>query len=448
MNDGDVMFSLKNESKIIKILLSLCCIFLFSVTIFSIFYYGNKTLLGNFYRPNNDDVKFIRSAWTLANTGNYTYHKPPSPTVFMMPGLPYTLAFLMKIFGEFGGITALRIVQAILQVLSLLLIFFIGRNIFNSRVAIAAVILDIACIAEYWVPNLILTETFFKFFVLCLVYFSLYALEKNKTKYYVLGGLALGLAALFRPTIALYPALILIMWIIKKVKFKEALKYAVIVIAVFSAVMSPWWIRNYVIFHRFIPFTMATGNPMDQGTFIDYNKKSRDTDGLDYSKFRPKNRDVSELERNDLDVAEAEFRLKNLFPKQPLKYIYWYTIGKTCKQIDGAFYWREIFGISTYTAKLYHRFLLIIGALGIVMYFMKKGKNIHAVLPFTVIIYFILVYLPFFAMSRYFYPAVPYLLIFDAYFIINIAQRFNIRSLLKKQDTIHNDGIKENPSLK
>lgn len=99
----------------------------------------------------------------------------------------------------------------------------------------------------------------------------------------------------------------------KKVRFKEALKYTIIVIAVFSVVMSPWWIRNYVIFHRFIPFTMATGNPMDQGTFIDYNKKSRNTDGLDYSEFRPKYRDVSELERNDLDVAEAKFEAEEAF---------------------------------------------------------------------------------------------------------------------------------------
>lgn len=69
------------------------------------------------------------------------------------------------------------------------------------------------------------------------------------------------------------------------------------------------------------------------------------------------------------------------------------------------------------------------------MYLMKKGKNIYAVLPFMVIIYFILVYLPFFAMSRYFYPAVPYLLMFNAYFIINIAQKFSIKAQLNKKNS-------------
>lgn len=423
------MFNLKNETKTIKILLSISCTILFSLIIISIFYYGNSTLLGNFYNPNNDDVKFIRSAWILATTGNYTYHKPPSPTVFMMPGLPYTLAFLMKIFGEFGGITALRIVQAVLQVLSLLIIFFIARKIFNSKVAIVAVILDVTCIAEVWVPNLVLTETFFKFFVLCLVYFSLYAVEKNRTEYYVLGGLALSLATLFRPTIATYPIIILIMWIIKKIDFKQALKYTLVVMLVFSIVMSPWWIRNYSVFKKFIPFTMATGNPMYQGTFINYDQDSKKTDGLDYTNYNTKDPKLSELERNEMEIAASKYRLKNLFPKQPLKFIYWYTIWKGWIQIRSPFYWKELFGVSFLASKIYHIILLLLSTLGIIAYFKDKKKNIYAVLPFASIVYFILVYLPFYTMGRYFYPAMPYLLIFAAYFIINLLQKHNLNEL-------------------
>lgn len=421
------MFKLREESKLIKILLAISCIILFSLIMVSIFYYGNSTLLGNFYSPNNDDVKFIRSAWILANTGNYTYHKPPAPTAFMMPGLPFTLAFLMKIFGEFGGITALRIIQAVLQVLSLLLTFFIARKLFNSKVAIVAVILDLACIAEIWVPDLVLTETFFKFFVLCLIYFSLYALEQNKIKYYVLGGIALGFSALFRPTIALYPVLILIIWLIKKIKFKQAVKYTLIVMAVFSIILSPWWIRNYSVFKKFIPFTMATGNPMYQGTYINYDQSSKATDGLDYTNYNTKDPKLSEFQRNAMEIAASKYRLKNLFPKQPFKFIYWYTVQKAWIQIKTPFYWRgQTFGITTSSAKTYHHILLILGTLGIIIYLLDKNKNKLAILPFTLIIYFILVYLPFYTMGRYFYPAMPYLIIFAAYFIISILKKINI----------------------
>ena len=50
--------------------------------------------------------------------------------------------------------------------------------------------------------------------------------------------------------------------------------------------MSPWWIRNYNIFHAFIPFTLATGNPMLQGTYINYDQSTKKTDGLNYSEFK------------------------------------------------------------------------------------------------------------------------------------------------------------------
>jgi len=418
------LFSLKEESKTIKISLLISCLILFFLILFSIFYYGNGTLLGNFYTPNNDDVKFIRSAWDLVQTGIYSYHRPPAPTVFMMPGLSYTLSFLMLIFGKFGGITALRIIQSVLQVFSLLLIFFIGRKLFNSKVGLVAVILDVLCIWEIWIPNLVLTETFFKFFVLCLVFFSLYALEKNKVKYYAIGGLFLGLSALFRPTIVTYPLLILIIWIIKKVKFKDALKYALIVTAVFCLVMSPWWIRNYSIFHRFIPLSIATGNPMLQGTFISYNQKTKATDGLDYSNYNINDPKLSEIERNDMEIALSKYRLKTLFPKEPLKFIYWYTISKSWIQLNYPFYWKVIFGVSYNQAKEYNFLLLIMCILGALFHFLTKNKNKLALLPIMTILYFIVVYLPFYTMGRYFYPAMPYVLIFAANFIVNSFSKF------------------------
>ena len=418
------LFSFKEESKTIKILLLVSGLTLFFLILLSIFHYGNSTLLGNFYKPDNDDVKFIRSAWNLAQTGNYTYHKPPEATVFMMPGLSFTLSFLMLIFGEFGGITALRVLQAALQVISLLLIFFTARKLFNSKVGIVAVILDVLCIWEIWIPNLVLTETFFKFFVLCLVLFSLYALDENKVKYYVLGGLFLGLSALFRPTIVTYPILILIMWVVKKVKFKDALKYTLIVAGVFCIVMSPWWIRNYSVFHKFIPFSLATGNPMLQGTFISYDQKTKATDGLDYSNYNTKDPKLTEIEKNEMEIALSKYRLKTLFPKQPLKFIYWYTISKSWIQINYPFYWKEIFGITTTKAKSYNHLLLMLGALGTILYFMDKNRNKLAILPIATVIYFVLVYLPFYTMCRYFYPALPYVIMFAAYFIVNIFNKF------------------------
>ena len=186
------MISFKGEKKYIKLILGVTCISFFLICIFSIFKYGNSTLQGSLTKFNNDDVKFIRSAWTLVQTGKYIYNDPSTATVFMMPGLPFTLALFVMIFGKFGGITAFRVFQAIAQTGSLFIVFLIARKIFNSKVGAVAVVINALYIADYWVTNLILTESIFKFLVLCLIYFSICAIEENKAKYYALGGIFLG----------------------------------------------------------------------------------------------------------------------------------------------------------------------------------------------------------------------------------------------------------------
>ncbi len=412
------MFSLKEETKTVKVILAACSILLFAMIMISIFQYGNSTLLGDLNQPNNDDVKYIRSAWILAQTGNYVYHQPPNPTVFMMPGVAYTLAFFMKIFGEMGGLTAFRVAQGFVQVLSLLLLFFTARRLFGSKAAALAVVLDTVYMPEIWVPNLILTETLFKFLVLCLVCFSVWALSEGRLKLYIAGGVFLGLAALFRPTIATYPLLILFMWIIMKVKFKDAVRYTAVVTITFCLLLSPWWIRNYNLFHRFIPLTMATGNPMLQGTFINYDQSTMATDGLDYSYYKSNVMKLSELERNELEIAVSKYRLESLFPKQPLEFIRWYTVGKARLQINEPFYWKQMFLVPPVKEKSYHQALLWLAVLGAGVFMFDRRKNVVGYLPIIAAVYFVAVYLPFFTMSRYFFPAMPYVIMLAAYFCI------------------------------
>ena len=415
------MVSLKREKKYIKIILGITCISFFIICLFSIYKYGNSTLLGNLTKPDNDDVKFIRSAWTLVETGNYIYHDPSTATVFMMPGLPFTLAFFVMIFGKFGGLTAFRVFQAIIQTGSLFIVFLIARKIFNSKVGAVSVIISALCIADYWVTNLILTESIFKFLVLCLIYFSIYAIEENKTKYYVFGGIFLGIGSLFRPTIATFPIIILFMWILNKYSFKDMIKYTALVGVIFCTILSPWWIRNYSIFHKFIPLTLATGNPMLQGTYINYDQESKKTDGLDYSQFKyPAG---SEMANNKVEIEISQFRLKNLVPKMPLQFLYWYTIGKTIHQLSWPFIWTEFLGVKYWMAGLWHCLILAFGLIGAIKYYLNKKRNNMGTLVISTTIYFIAVYLPFYAFGRYFYPAVPFVIIFAAYGVISLIDK-------------------------
>jgi len=414
------LFSLKQEGKSIRNILIITLFIFFLINIFSIIIYGNSTLLGSLSNPNNDDVKFIRSAWTIVDKGQYIYHNPGISTAFMMPGLPFSLAFFVIIFGKFGALTAYRVFQAIIQTGSLYLVFLIGRKIFNSKVGVVAAIINALCISEYWVTNLILTESLFKFFVLLLVYISIYAIEEKNTKYYVLGGIVWSLGTYFRPIIATFPIVILVMWILSKYSIKDMFKYTIIVVGIFCLMMSPWWIRNYTVFHAFIPLTLATGNPMLQGTYINYNHNIKKEDVLDYHQFKYTGKENLD---NQLEMGISIYRLKNLVPKHPLKYLVWYTIGKTYYQIRIPFIWITFLGVPIVMACLWHYLILFFGLIGIVMFYLDKNRNMIGTIAFVTIIYFIIVYLPFYAFERYFYPAIPFVIIFAAFSILNIKDK-------------------------
>lgn len=408
------MFSIKNEKRWIKISLFTIIALFFIINLYSTLKYGSANYLGSFEKYNNDDVKYIRSAWELADKGQLIYSKVNESTVFIMPGLPFTLAFFVKIFGRFGGITAFRIFQSILQALSMYFVFLIGRKVFNSKAAVLACLLDSLYIAEYYTNTVILTETLFKFLLLLLIYISLYAIEEKKLIYYTVGGVIWGLACLVRPTIAAYPIVILIMWIIKRYTFKDMAKFTLITVFTFSIVMGPWWIRNYVVFHRFIPLTLSSGNPFLQGTYINYDKSVNPTV---YKLGK------TEIETNQNEINTGLYRLKTYAVKEPLKYACWYTIGKSWHFWNAPFYWKEILGVSFAGAAIFHYLILMLGIARTIRLFIKKNRSF--LLLFISVLFFNLIYLPYLTMPRYSYPAMTMIFIIAGYEIYEfIIRRF------------------------
>ena len=403
------MFNFKYESKKTKIFLIASSLIFLAFCIFSSLKYGESCLMGSIQKGDNDDVRYIRSAFVLIDEHKFISQRVNELTCYMMPGITFILSFFMLIFGKMQGIIAFRIFQGILQFFSLYLIYFIARKFFGIKTGIAAVLIDEFYSAEIYAQVLILTEVTFKFLVLLLIYISLYALETKKYKYYIEGGFLLGIACYVRPTIAMFPLVILIMWLIKKYSIKEMIKFASIVSIIFCIILSPWWIRNYNVFHRFIPLTLSTGNPFLQGTYINYNTKK---DSLPYVHTT---NGKSIIEINSIEIETGKEKLKRDFKKEPVQYIYWYTIGKLIYMWNLPFYWQEISGISMISAVLYHYFIVLIpGMLGI--YFaIKNIKNY--VYPLLCFAYLNAVYLPYFTCSRYAYPAAPLLIIFSALYI-------------------------------
>lgn len=401
-----------NEEKKIKIYLIAIEIVFMIIGILSIFISGDSLLLGNLKEFNNDDVKYIRSAWNLIDNNILSYQNIKESTVYIMPGLTCVLSFFMSIFGKINGIAAFKIFQVILQGISLYLLFLIGKKVFNSKVALIACFMNALYAAEIYSENLILMEVIFKFLLLLLIYISIYAIENKSFKLYIAGGIVWTAACLFRPTIAAYPLLILIMWIKNKYSFSDIAKYTIVVTTVFCIIMSPWWIRNYKVFDRVILFTKSSGNPFLQGTFINYDQSK----GLGVPYVKGK--DAIESDENEIKAGLE--RLKLYGKKEPLKYATWYTLGKTFYFWRAPFYW--IANISYVPVIIYHFIILYLAIYGMIKH---KDKSLNLKFLIMVVIYFNVIYLPYYTFERYSYPLMPLMILFAAHTFNNRNKRLN-----------------------
>jgi 4-amino-4-deoxy-L-arabinose transferase-like glycosyltransferase len=205
------------------------------------------------------------------------------PTAWMSPIYPYIVAGVFKVFGIYTTASAVVLLSlnALTSALTCIPIFFIARRTFGNRAAKwsgwtwvlfpYAVYFPVERIWETWLATLLLTLLFL---------FTLYLGEGSENqstfaepeahpawRIWLAFGLLAGLAALTSPAIvSVLP--FLGGWACyrlhrrKQAWFRPALVSAL----AFILFVSPWFIRNYETFHRFIPFRDNMGMVLRLGT--------------------------------------------------------------------------------------------------------------------------------------------------------------------------------------
>lgn len=417
------IFSLRNESKWVKIsIIAIIAVYL-ALCGASFSYHKTEAIRGSFETFDNDDVKYLRSAWTLLETGRYTYKNPEVDTVFIMPGLTTVLAGFVAVFGRFPYLQ-FRIFQALLGGACLYLIFLCGRRLFATRVGVISAALMALYAPSIYVVSTILTEVCFCFLFLLTFLFTIYAVDTAKMKYYVWGGVFLGLSALFRPSALMFPFAVFAMWLIRKYKLADMLKYGAAVVCVVSAILSPWIIRNAVIFGEFIPLTKSSGNPMFQGTFINYDQSVREYENIDYYKIIGEQSDVDvskyghdELADDKIEHMMTKIRFKEVILKEPLKYLIWYTVGKTIRNWYEPFLWVILFDIGIKKLFAQHYIYLLAGIAGFAVFLKRERHKGIMWLPAVSIAYYNAAHLPFYCFSRYMFPTMFCFALFAAYLL-------------------------------
>jgi 4-amino-4-deoxy-L-arabinose transferase-like glycosyltransferase len=175
------------------------------------------------------------------------------PTAFVAPLYSVFLALIYSIWGR--SLDIIRLSQIILDIFSCLLIFNIAGEMFNKRVAIFASLFYSIYPLLVYQTGLVLSETLFIFFLVSFSYLLLKVFSTSGNKVIAfLCGTILGLAVLTRPIPLLLPVII-IPGLLYHYRYKKtlALSKSIYIMIGMSIVVIPWIIRNYFIFHKFIP---------------------------------------------------------------------------------------------------------------------------------------------------------------------------------------------------
>lgn len=226
-----------------------------------------------------DPADFSRTAESIAQGHGYPLsNRAPGmgPSAFRPPGYPFFLAAVYAISGQEAPPVG-RLVGAFLGTLSVGLIGLIALRLWGKRVGVLAL-----CIAAIAPPLVILStalisEALFVPVVLGAVASAVEARRsRHRYRWAILTGALVGIAALTRTNglLLLLPlALALAPGRRRRLRMARWAPAAAMFLAAI-AVLVPWTVRNWIVFHAFVPVSDESGYTL-AGTYNEVSRADR-----------------------------------------------------------------------------------------------------------------------------------------------------------------------------
>jgi 4-amino-4-deoxy-L-arabinose transferase-like glycosyltransferase len=225
------------------------------------------------YVPVNDAADYDHYAVSLATSHTYPVSGVGGPTAFRPPGFPVLLALVYKLVGV-GSASARweagRIEEAVLGVIAVALIFFIGRRLWGRGVGLLA-----AAIAAIYPPLLLagsslMSEPLYIVLTLAAVLAALaHRQSPRRLRFAVLAGVLAGLVTLTRDNGIFFALpLMFLVWSARPRRAWQSLRAPLALLVAMVIVLVPWATRNTIVFHQFVPLGTETGYALS-GTYND-----------------------------------------------------------------------------------------------------------------------------------------------------------------------------------
>ena len=199
-----------------------------------------------------------RIARSIAQGHGYgsPYGDSTGPTAWEPPLYPYLMAAVFKVFGvyTYPSAWALLTINSLLSALTCIPIYLIASKTFGARVALwSARTWAFLPYIWYWSVHWIWDTTFTPLILSLILLLSLELEESREWRHWIIFGLLWGVGALANPTmLAFLPFCALWIWRQRHRRGLSSLSGVALSSAIFFLVLTPWVVRNYEVFGRFV----------------------------------------------------------------------------------------------------------------------------------------------------------------------------------------------------
>lgn len=324
------------------------------------------------------------------------------------PAFQYFLAGIYKVFGH--HYEAVWFTNALLRFFSVLLIYLICRRIFGNEDRkigwIAAGIFG-------FYPDLVemsamlMTETLFIFLTILTAYIFVRCYEKITYFNSALLSICFGAAVLARSSVGAF-LLVFLFFFYKR----RAWKQAVLSLAIFGLIMTPWAVRNYKIYHVFIPTMANFGYNFFVGNRLDADGEGGNPPELfaAQEKYGMINANYWAFSQFKSFVKEHPFVYSKLTLSRAMKY---FSFARPM----GFWFYQKGLGQLLFVSSsvLFGALLFIFGFAGILAWFFKERENKLLGYIFSFAFLTFLSVVPILIETRYRLPIYPFVAIFAGF---------------------------------
>jgi 4-amino-4-deoxy-L-arabinose transferase-like glycosyltransferase len=382
--------------------------------------------------PGDDSVVYGALARNLLDGRGFAIsaEHPASPTASRSPGYPIFLAGLFRVFGE--GAAPLLMVQAGVFGLGMGMLAHAALTTFDPRVVLgAALLLASNPYVGRW-SGARLSECVYLALVAMCIAALVAALRSGRAGLFGLTGALWAAATLTRPlTLVLLPGLLACIALYRP-RVLRPWRAVGVVCAAGLLVWAPWPLRNWAVFHRFIPLqTRATGFNLWLTTLPgeDQPRASYYTLPAVWYERYPEIRALMASRTDSLAEMDAERELAGVaaarIAQAPGRYALSRVIALPRLWLHSGRLWLS--DVSFAAALRDRRYDLVAAKAGLALWMSvlplllalwglaSEAHRWRAVLPFAIFpVTLLLAHLPFWIEDRYGLPAWPFLMLFAA----------------------------------